>query len=95
MNTYQIVLSDAEHKALGVVAVDQAEWIQNIASERARIAGEEIYRSEVDRLIAGGLTIPNSKDEIILQAPVESAVERNARLEAEDEMNGIGEPISP
>lgn len=83
MATYTITLSDAEDKALGVVAFSQDDWIQNAVHERCRIAIEEIVATEVQRLLAANLPITGTKDDIVLAAPVESAVERQARMEAE------------
>jgi hypothetical protein len=83
MTTYTITLSDAEDKALGVVALSQNDWIQNAVKERCRIAIDEIVNAEVQRKLAAGESITGSKDDIVMAAPVESAAERQARLEAE------------
>jgi hypothetical protein len=83
MATYTITLSDAEDKALGVVALSQQEWIDNAVHERCRIAIDDIVNAEVQRLLAAGQPITGSKDDIVMAADVESAVERQARLEAE------------
>ena len=83
MATYTITLSDAEDKALGVVAYSQNDWIQNAVKERCRIAIEEIVASEVQRKLAAGESITGDKDAIVLAAQVESAAERQARMEAE------------
>jgi hypothetical protein len=83
MTTYTITLSDAEDKALGVVAFSQNDWIQNAVHERCRIAIEEIVAAEVQRKLAAGESITGSKDDIVMAAPVESAAERQARVEAE------------
>ena len=83
MTTYTITLSDAEDKALGVVALSQQEWINNAVKERCRIAIDEIVNAEVQRKLAAGEPIVGSKDDIVMAADVESAVERNARMEAE------------
>jgi hypothetical protein len=83
MTTYTITLSDAEDKALGVVAFSQNDWIQNAVKERCRIAIEEIVAAEVQRKLAAGESITGSKDDIVMAAPVESAAERQARMEAE------------
>jgi hypothetical protein len=85
MATYTITLSDAEDKALGVVAFSQDEWIQNAVHERCRLAVEEIVNAEVQRKLAAGEPITGSKDDIVMAADVESAVERQARIEAEQE----------
>ena len=80
---YTITLTDAEDKALSAVALDQNEWIQNAVHERCRIAVEEIVQAEVQRLLSEGKPITGSKDDIVLAADIETAAERQARLEAQ------------
>lgn len=81
---YIVTLSDAEDKALHTVALSAQDWINNAVHERCRIAIEEIVAAEVQRLLAAGETISGSKEDIVLAAPIESVVERNARIEAEN-----------
>lgn len=83
MTTYTITLSDAEDKALKFVAVSAQEWIDNAVHERCRIAIEEIVNAEVQRKLAAGESITGSKEDIVMAANVESAAERQARLDAE------------
>jgi len=83
MATYTITLSDAEDKALSVVAYSQQDWIDNAVHERCRIAIENIVATEVQRKLAAGEAITGSKDEIVMAAEIESAAERQARMEAE------------
>jgi hypothetical protein len=83
MATYTITLSDAEDKALHVVALSAQEWIDNAVHERCRIAMEEIVDAEVQRLLAAGQPIIGSKDDIVMAADIESAAERNVRMEVE------------
>jgi hypothetical protein len=83
MATYTITLSDAEDKALHVVALSAQDWIDNAVHERCRIAIDEIVNAEVQRLLAAGQPITGSKDDIVMAADVESAAERQARMEAE------------
>lgn len=84
MATYTITLTDAEDKALHVVAMSAQDWIDNAAHERCRLAIEDIVNAEVQRKLAAGEPITGNKDDIVMAANVESAVERQARLEAED-----------
>lgn len=70
---YTITLSDAEDKALGIVALSQDDWIQNAVHERCRVAIEEIVASEVQRLLAAGQSISGTKEDIVLAAPIKSA----------------------
>jgi len=83
MTQITITLSDAEYKALGVVAVSQQEWIDNAVHERCRIAIDEIVNAEVQRKLAAGEPITGSKEDIVLAANVESAADRQVRMEAE------------
>jgi hypothetical protein len=81
--TYTIILSDAQDKALSVVAASQQEWIENAVHERCRLAIEEIVNAEVQRKLAAGEPITGSKEDIVVAADVETAAERNERLAAE------------
>ena len=81
--TYTITLTDAQDKALSVVAVDQQDWIENVVFERCRIAIDEIVNAEVQRKLAAGETISGSKEDIVMAADVETAAEQNERLAAE------------
>lgn len=83
MTTYTVTLTAAQDKALGVVALSQGEWIQNAVNARCDQAIEEIVAAEVQRKLTAGETITGSKDEIVMAANIESAAERNARIEAE------------
>jgi hypothetical protein len=83
MAIYTITLSDAEDKALGSIAVSQQQWIDNAVHERCRIAIDEIVNAEVQRKLQAGEPIVGSKEDIVLQANVESAADRQVRLEAE------------
>lgn len=85
MATYTITLSDAEDKALHVVALSAQDWIDNAVHERCRIAIDEIVNAEVQRKLAIGESITGSKEDIVNAADIESAAERQARLEAERE----------
>lgn len=83
MANYTITLTDAEDKALHTIAVSAQDWIDNAVHERCRIAIEEIVAAEVQRKLAAGEAITGSKDDIVMAANIESAVEKQARLEAE------------
>jgi len=85
MATYTIILSDAEDKALKVVAVSAQDWIDNAVHERCRLAIDEIVAAEVQRKLAAGEPITGSKDDIVMAAEIESAAERQVRMEAESQ----------
>jgi len=90
MAQYTVTLSDAEDKALGVVAYSQNDWIQNAVHNRCRIAIEEIVAAEVQRKLAAGETISGSKEDIVMAANVESAAQRQAAHQAMIEANRMG-----
>jgi hypothetical protein len=52
-------------------------------STRCRIAIEEIVSLEVQRKLAAGEPITGTKDDLVLEADIETAAERQARIEAE------------
>ena len=83
MKTYTITLSAAEDKALGFVAISQNDWIQNAVHERCRVAIEEIVAAEVQCLLAAGQPITGTKDDIVMNAPIKSAAERQAEIDAQ------------
>jgi hypothetical protein len=78
--TYSVILSDAEDKALHIVAASAQDWIDNAVHERCRIAIEEIVNLEIQKKLAASEPIIGSKEDIVLASTIESAVEQNARL---------------
>lgn len=82
---FTITLSDAENKALGVVAYDQNDWIQNAIHERCRLAIEEVVQAEIERKFSIGEPIIGTKEELVMAAPVMSAKEARALYDAERE----------
>jgi hypothetical protein len=82
---YEIELNEAEVKALSYVAYDPREWIQNAASNRARIAIEEIFQLEVARMLADpSITeIPADREAVVLAANIKSAKDREDNLSNE------------
>jgi hypothetical protein len=87
MTTYTTTLTDAETKAMEYVAVDVQEWADNALKNRARIAMDEIYDTEVARMTDDPeiTSIPADKEAVVLAADIKSAVQRNAESEAEME----------
>lgn len=83
MPDYTVTLTDAEDKALSVVAVSQQEWIDNAVKNRCRQSKEKIVDAEIKRIRAAGGTVSGTDDEIVMAATVETAAEREIRLAAE------------
>ena len=78
-----ITLTEAEAKALAYVAYDPQEWADNAVHERARIAMDEIFQVEVQRMLADPTTteIPADREAVVLAANIQSAAERQNSLE--------------
>ena len=85
MTTYTITLTDAEVKAMEYVALSVQDWADNALQNRARIAMDEIYDSEVARMTADPTitSIPADKEAVVLAADIKSVAVRQAESEAE------------
>lgn len=85
MNTFTVTLTDAELKALAYVAADPQDWIDNAVHNRCRIAIDDIYRAEVERMTADPdiTSIPADKEAVVLAADVQTVAEKQAAIEAE------------
>ena len=84
MADYTVTLTDAEDKALSVVAVSPQAWIDTAVKNRCRQSKDDIVASEIKRIRESGGTISGTDDEIVMAATVETAAEKQARIEAED-----------
>lgn len=76
-------ISDAMYKALESAASDPAEWAKSAIELRCREAYNEIYRTTVDRYLEEGITVPSSKDEIVLDSFSRGWTKTVAQLNAE------------
>jgi hypothetical protein len=81
---YTITLTEAENKALAYIAVDPQDWIDNAVKERCRLAIDEIFQAEVQRMLADPTIteIPADRDAVVLAANVKSAAEKQAEIES-------------
>ena len=84
-NKFTVILSDAELKALQYVAYSAQEWIDNAVHERCRIAMEEIFHMEAQRMLNDPTIseIPADREAVVLAADIKSAAQRNAEMSAE------------
>jgi hypothetical protein len=83
---YTTTLTDSEKKAMEYIAVSVQDWADNALQNRARIAIDEIYNSEVARMTADPdiTSIPADKDAVVLAADIKSAATRQAEADAAD-----------
>lgn len=77
-----ITLTEAEAKALAYVANDPQEWASNAVKERSRLAIEEIFQAEVQRMLSDpNITeIPADREAVVLAADIKSAQQRQEEL---------------
>lgn len=81
--TYTITLTDAQDKALSVIAVNPQEWIENAILHRADISIDEIVAAEVERKLAANETISGTKEDIVLAADIKTAAQKQAEYDSE------------
>ena len=83
MPNYTITLTDAEDKALSVVALSQQTWINNAVKARCKASMDKIVADEITRIRSSGGTVSGTDEEIVMAANVETAAERETRLQEE------------
>jgi hypothetical protein len=71
-------LTDVEAMVLAHIALDPLDFIDNLATWRARLAMDEIVEMEIARMIAdpNTATIPSDRDQIVQDADLIPAAER-------------------
>jgi len=65
---YTIELTTTEDLALGYVAADQQDWIENAVKNRTRIAIEEIVQLAVTKCMDTGTQVPPTREELVALA---------------------------
>ena len=80
MTTLTIELTAVQEKALAFVTASPQEWAENVVYNRCRIAIDEIYQAEVERMVADPMitNISTDKDAVVLAADIQLATESNS-----------------
>tara|TARA_R100000734_G_C3316888_1_gene109616 strand:+ start:587 stop:844 length:258 start_codon:yes stop_codon:yes gene_type:complete len=65
---YTITLTETEKKAMEYIAVDVDDWITNTATNRARIAIDEIVAKLVEHCNANDIALAVGRDAQVTQA---------------------------
>tara|TARA_B100000287_G_scaffold59419_1_gene52133 strand:+ start:1060 stop:1296 length:237 start_codon:yes stop_codon:yes gene_type:complete len=68
MADYTVTLTDTQVKSLETVMVDIDDWITNAATNRARIAKEDILSANMTHCNANGITLATGEDAQVQQA---------------------------
>ena len=80
---YTITLTDTEKKSMEYVAADVDEWITNAATNRARIAKQEILALNTAHCNANSIAIAVGEDAQVTQAYTLGVVKTAAQVESE------------
>jgi hypothetical protein len=80
---YTITLTDTEKKSIEYVAADVDEWITNAATNRARIAKQEILALNTAHCNANSIAIAVGADAQVTQAYTLGVVKTAAQVESE------------
>jgi hypothetical protein len=87
----EIEITDLEAKVWHSFIADAQEWVETLV--RAELYGKmrEVYRNEIDRLTADPsvATIPATMEEVLANAPLVSAKDRDAALMEEMAKNPV------
>ena len=75
---YTITLTDTEKTAMEYIAFDVDEWITNAATNRARIAIEEIIQLNTAHCNANSIAIAVGRDAQVVQALSLGVIDRAA-----------------
>lgn len=65
---FTVTLSQAEYDALGFIAMDHQDWIDNAVHHRCSIAIDEIAQIAIQKCLEQGIQIPLTKEEIVVLA---------------------------
>ena len=88
---YTITLTEAEQKAMEYIATDVDEWITNAATNRARIAIDEICDLYVKHKLDNNEAIAvTNKPDMVLAAYEEGLVKTAAQRNEEAQVDAAG-----
>ena len=74
---YTVTLTPSENKAMEHISYSVQDWVDNAVKNRARLAIDEIYNKEAERMNADPSidSIPADKDQVVLDADIKTAKE--------------------
>ena len=87
MTTHNIILTDTEEKCLAYASLNNFNWINNAAKNRARIAQEEIIEKLVEHCNRNNIQLAVGADAQVQQAYDLEVVKTAAQVQQELEDN--------
>jgi hypothetical protein len=96
MASITITLTETEMQGLEYVAFSPQSWVENVATNRARQANDEIIKMYTNRALDEGVQIPATRELIVADAFTrgwaQTAAEAQAAAEAEMAAQTAEEP---
>ena len=80
-----ITLTDTQYKGLQYAAADPQDWADNVVTNRARIANDEIISMYTNRALDEGVAIPATRELIVADAFTRGWAKTAAQVNAEAE----------
>lgn len=88
MPNITIELTETQIKGLESVALSAADWADNVVTERARVAIDDIVTLYTNKALNEGVQIPSTREEIVSDAFARSWVKTIAQQDAELAVDG-------
>jgi hypothetical protein len=95
MPIYTIELTEGEELAMQYIALSANAWIQHAVHDRARAAMDEIVKEVVPKFLDNNITVPATKEEIIVTAYNNGYIKPAANTFAEIITNAPGANVVP
>jgi len=88
MPNITIELTETQIKGLESVALSPSDWADNVVTERARVAIDDIVTLYTNKALNEGVQIPSTREEIVSDAFARSWVKTIAQQDAELAVDG-------
>ena len=85
MPNITITLTDTQYKGLQYAAADPQDWADNVVTNRAKIANDEIISMYTTRALDEGVAIPATRELIVADAFTRGWAKTAAQVNAEAE----------
>jgi hypothetical protein len=85
MPNITITLTDTQLKGLEYAALSPQDWAENVVTERARIANDEIVDMTVKHCLNNGIQLPPTREAVVAYAFDNDIVATSADRQAEAE----------
>ena len=77
-----VTLTDTQMKGLQYISASPQEWVENVATNRARQANDEIVQMYTNRALDEGVQIPATRELIVADASTRGWAQTAAEAQA-------------